>query len=157
MATGAITANRHLQYLGSSRRNSWSGTPEVYFTQAIDNSRLVKIADVKRRREMAHFAIALFFLFGFVMLYAWQHFSAIEYGYKIEAAKTQRELLSEGNRELRLELASLRDPERIDALARRMGLETPQVGQVVRMDPSERELGGPVMARVADVAVISTP
>ena len=155
MAAGALVAQ--YQPVGPSRRHTWSGTPEVYFTQAIDNSRLVKVADVKRRREMAHFAIALLVLFAFVMLYAWQHFSAIEYGYKIEAAKTQSEALSEGNRELRLEVASLRDPERIDALARRMGLETPQVGQVVRMDPSERDLGGPVMARASDVAVISTP
>src|ERR1041385_6424662 len=157
MAAGAIATDRQQQYLGSSRRHAWSGTPEIYFPQAIDNSRLVKVADVQRRREMAQFAIALVVLFRFVMLYAWQHFSAIEYGYKIEAAKTQREALSESNRELRLELASLRDPERIDALARRMGLETPQVGQVVRMDPSERDLGGPVMARASDVAVISTP
>src|SRR4051812_11855111 len=156
MAAGAIATQRQHQFVGSSRR-TWSGTPEVYFTQAIDNSRLVKVADVKRRREMAQFAIALVVLFGVVMLYAWQHFSAIEYGYKIEAAKTQREALSENNRELRLELASLRDPERIDAIARKMGLQTPQVGQVVRMDPSERDLGGPVMARASDVAVISTP
>jgi len=155
MAAGALVAQ--YQPVGTGRRHTWSGTPEVYFTQAIDNSRLVKVADVKRRREMAQFAIALVVLFGFVMLYAWQHFSAIEYGYKIEAAKTQREALSESNRELRLELASLRDPERIDAIARKMGLQTPQVGQVVRMDPSERELGGPVMARASDVAVISTP
>ena len=156
MAAGALVGQ--YQPVGSSRRrHTWSGTPEVYFTQAIDNSRLVKVADVKRRREMAQFAIALVVLFGFVMLYAWQHFSAIEYGYKIEAAKTQREVLSESNRELRLELASLRDPERIDAIARKMGLQTPQVGQVVRMDPSERDLGGPVMARASDVAVISTP
>ncbi len=157
MAAAAIPVSRRTQYIGSSRRHAWIGTPEIYFTQAIDNSRLVKVADVKRRREMAQFAIALVVLFGFVMLYAWQHFSAIEYGYKIEAAKTQREALSENNRELRLELASLRDPERIDAIARKMGLQTPQVGQVVRMDPSERDLGGPVMARASDVAVISTP
>lgn len=155
MAAGAIV--RQVQYVGSSRRKTWSGTPEVYFTQAIDNSRLVKVADVKRRREMAQFAIALVVLFCFVMLYAWQHFSAIEYGYKIESAKTQREAMSESNRELRLELASLRDPERIDVIARKMGLQTPQVGQVVRMEPSERDLGGPVMARASDVAVISTP
>lgn len=147
-----------VQFVGASRR-SWSGTPEIYFPQAIDNSRVVKVADAERRREMAHFSIALAVLFVFVMLYAWQHFSAIEYGYKIEAARTQRDTLAESNRELRLELASLRDPERIDALARRMGLETPQVGQVMRMEPNERDLGGPVMARnsSADVAVISTP
>ncbi|MGH9521447.1 MAG: cell division protein FtsL [Terriglobales bacterium] len=147
-----------VQFVGASRR-AWPGTPEIYFPQAIDNSRVVKVADGERRREMAHFSIALVVLFVFVMLYAWQHFSAIEYGYKIEAARTQRDTLAENNRELRLEMASLRDPERIDALARRMGLETPQVGQVVRMDPTERDLGGPVMARnsAADVAVISNP
>src|SRR5512140_861224 len=149
-------AARAVQFVGSSRR-AWSGTPEIYFPQAIDNSRVLKVADTERRREMAHFSVALAVLFVFVMLYAWQHFSAIEYGYKIEAARTQRDALSESNRELRLELASLRDPERIDALARKMGLQTPQVGQVVRMDPSERELGGPVLARASDVAVISTP
>lgn len=151
-------AARTIQFVGASRR-AWSGTPEVYFPQAIDNSRVVKVADAERRREMAHFSIAMVVLFVFVMLYAWQHFSAIEYGYKIEAARTQRDTLAESNRELRLELASLRDPERIDALARRMGLETPQVGQVVRMDPSEKDLGGPVLAKnsSADVAVISTP
>ena len=149
-------AARTIQFLGASRR-AWPGSPEIYFPQAIDNSRLVKVADVQRRREMGQFAIALVVLFGFVMLYAWQHFSAIEYGYKIEAAKTQREALSESNRELRLELASLRDPERIDGLARKMGLETPQVGQVVRIDPTEKDLGGPVLARASDVAVISTP
>jgi cell division protein FtsL len=156
MAAGAVVTTRQ-QFVGSSRRYAYSGTPEIYFPQAIDNSRLVKVADVKRRREMRNFAVALAVLFAFVMLYAWQHFSAIEYGYKIEAAKTQREALAESNRELRLELASLRDPERIDALARRMGLETPQVGQVVRIDPTDRDLGGPVMARASDVAVISTP
>lgn len=155
MAAGAVAARQ--QYVGSSRRYAYSGTPEIYFPQAIDNSRLVKVADVSRRREMRNFAVALAVLFAFVMVYAWQHFSAIEYGYKIEAAKTQREALAESNRELRLELASLRDPERIDALARRMGLDTPQVGQVMRMDPTDRDLGGPVMARASDVAVISTP
>ena len=154
MAAGAIV-NRQ-QFSGYSRR-TWIGTPEIYFPQAIDNSRLVTVADVRRRREMAQFSIALVVLFAFVMLYAWQHFSAIEYGYKIEAARTQRDTLAESNRELRLELASLRDPERIDALARRMGLDTPQVGQVMRMDPTERDLGGPVMARASDVSVISTP
>ncbi len=133
------------------------GTPEVYFPKAIDNSRLVKVADARRSREMAQFAGALAMLFLLVMVYAWQHFSAIEYGYRIEALKSQHEALSETNRELRLELASLRDPERIDALARQMGLQMPQVGQVVRIEPAEKDLGGPVMARATDVAVISTP
>jgi len=35
---------------------------------------------------------------------------------------------------LRLEEASLRDPERIDRMARELGLQSPQAGQVMRMD-----------------------
>ena len=151
MAAGAATRPQ----VWASRRG-WNGTPEVYFTKAIDNSRLVRVADSKRSREMTQFACALALLFLLVMIYAWQHFSAIEYGYRIEAMKSQRESMVETNRALRLEEASLRDPQRIDMLAREMGLQTPKAGQVVRIEPSAREPGVPVMAR-ADVAVISIP
>ena len=141
---------------GPSRGPRWSGTPEVYFTKAIDNSRLVRVADPKRSREMTQFACALAFLFLLVMIYAWQHLSAIEYGYRIEAMKSQRESMVETNHALRLEEASLRDPQRIDMLAREMGLQTPKAGQVIRVAPSAKDPGVPVMAR-ADVAVISIP
>ena len=86
------------------------------------------------------------------MLYAWQHFNAIEYGYRIETQHAQIESLGEINRQLRLEQAALRDPERIDTLARRMGMSEPQVGQVVPMEPAELEPGAPVLAQVTPVA-----
>ncbi len=145
-------ATAHSQIWAS--RRGWSGTPEVYFTKAIDNSRLVRVADRRRTREMKQFATAIAILFLLVMVYAWQHFSAVEYGYRIEALKSQRDSLVETNRALRLEEASLRDPQRIDVLARQMGLVTPHAGQVVRIEPSAKDPGVPVMAR-ADVAVVS--
>ncbi len=151
MAAGATTQPQ----MWASRRG-WSGTPEVYFAKAIDNSRLVKVADVKRSREMTHFACALAVLFLLVMVYAWQHFSAIEYGYRIEAMRSQRDALVETNRALRLEEASLKDPQRIDMLARELGLQSPAAGQVIRVESSGKDPGVPVLAR-ADVAVISTP
>ena len=138
------------------RRRLWTGTPEVYFTKSIDNSRLVKVEDPRRTREMRQFGIALAFLFVLVMGYAFQHFKAIEYGYRIEALKSQRGNLIEMNRALRLEEASLRDPERIDRIARQMGLQSPQVGQVVRMDSSTSETSGSVVASLTPVAVVST-
>jgi cell division protein FtsL len=137
------------------RRRSWIGTPEIYFTKSIDNSRLVKVEDPRRTQEMRQFGIALAFLFVLVMGYAFQHFKAIEYGYKIEALKSQRSNLGEMNRALRLEEASLRDPERIDRIAREMGLQSPQAGQVVRMDRSTPEGLGSVVASLASVAVVS--
>src|SRR6266704_1217707 len=140
----------------SRRTPCWKGTPEIYFSKAIDNSRLVKVEDPGRSHEMKQFGIALCCLFLLVMTYAWQHFKAIEYGYKIESLKTQRDGLVEINRALRLEEASLRDPERIDTLARRLGMQSPQAGQVMRMDTALPEASSSVMASLTPVSVVST-
>ncbi|MFY9560669.1 MAG: cell division protein FtsL [Terriglobales bacterium] len=139
----------------SSRRNScWLGTPEIYFRKSIDNSRLVKVEDPRRARAMKYFGIALGCLFLLVMGYALQHFRAIEYGYQIESFRGQRDGLLEMNRALRLEEASLRDPERIDVMARKLGLQSPQPGQVMHLDVSA-DAGTPIMASVTSIAVVS--
>jgi len=90
-----------------------------------------------------------------VMAYAFQHFKAIEYGYKIESLRAQRDSLVEMNRALRLEEASLRDPERIDRMARELGLQSPQAGQVIRMDTALPESSGSVVASLTPVSVVS--
>jgi cell division protein FtsL len=137
----------------SRRATAMAGfTPEFYFPKVIDNSRLVKVVDPRRRREIRMFSTSVAALFLLMMFYAWQHFRAIEYGYRIEAQKSERERLVELNRTLKLEEASLRDPGRIDMLARQMGLESPQPGQLVRLDTDQA--GAPVIAQVSTVAVI---
>src|SRR5262249_52358934 len=148
--TGMITP---VEARASARRSVAGITPEFYFQKTIDNSRLVKVSDPRRRRELRMFSAGVAALFLLVMIYAWQHFRSIEYGYRIEAQKTEHERLVEMNRTLKLEAASLRDPGRIDTLARRMGLESPEPGQVIRMNPDEA--GAPVMARATPVAVIT--
>lgn len=140
----------------SQRRSCWMGTPEIYFAKAIDNSRLVKVEDPRRARELRQFGIALGCLFALVMAYAFQHFKAIEYGYKIEALKSQRDGLVEDNRALSLEEAVLRSPERIDGLARELGLQSPRAGQVIRMDSAVPEASGQVIASMTPVSVISS-
>lgn len=148
--TGMITP---VDARASSRRSVAGITPEFYFQKTIDNSRLVKISDPKRRREIRMFSACVAALFVMMLVYAWQHFRSIEYGYKIEAQKAERERLVEMNRTLKLEAASLRDPGRIDTLARQMGLESPEPGQVVQMNPDET--GVPVMAQATPVTVIA--
>lgn len=139
----------------SNRRQScWLGTPEIYFRKSIDNSRLVKMEDPRRAREMKQFGFALCCLFLLVMGYALQHFRAIEYGYKIETLRSQKESFTEMNRALRLEEASLRDPERIDVMARKLGMQSPQPGQVLRMDMAA-DAAAPVMASVTPIAIES--
>ena len=139
----------------AERRSLWTGTPEIYFSKAIDNSRLVKVEDPRRNREMKQFCTAMAVLFLLVFTYAWQHFKAIEYGYQIESAKREFASMTEMNRALRLEDASLRDPERIDLLARRMGLVPPEPGQVIRLEGNSAEAQGPVMASNAPVMVVA--
>jgi hypothetical protein len=139
----------------AGRRGLWTGTPEIYFAKAIDNSRLVKVEDPRRNHEMKQFGSALAVLFLLVFTYAWQHFKAIEYGYQIESAKRELSGFTEMKRALHLEHASLRDPERIDVMARRMGLVPPEPGQVIRMDGAAYDAGAPVVASAAPVMVMA--
>ncbi len=156
MSVWATTLPQVLQNGQQSQavRRYLPGAPEIYFHKQIDNSRIVRVADPERRREMALFTVALAMLTLFTFVYLWQHFSAIEYGYKIEALRTQRDQLTDVNKTLRLEEASLKDPERIDAIARRMGMQMPVAGQVQRMEPTA-DMGGPVMARAVGISVVS--
>lgn len=148
--TGMITP---VDSRATVRRSVAGITPEFYFQKTIDNSRLVKVSDPQRRREIRIFSAAVAALFMVMMFYAWQHFSSIEYGYRIEAQKAERDRLVEVNRTLTLEAASLRDPGRIDALARKMGLESTQPGQVIRLNPED--MGAPIVAQATTVAVIT--
>lgn len=140
----------------SVSRYRWGGvTPEIYFNKAIDNSRLVKVADPKRAKEITMFSLSLALLFFFTMIYAWQHLSSIEYGYKIEVQKVERDALLEENRALRLEEASLRDPERIERLAARLGLAAPQAGQVMHLEATA-DPAMPVMAKASGIQVVES-
>ncbi|MBN9616453.1 MAG: cell division protein FtsL [Acidobacteriales bacterium 59-55] len=143
----ATLAERNRELYEAQRRARRGPTPEVFFTKHIDNSRIVKADDPERRREMRSFSAVMSVLFVLVMVYVWQHFSAIEMGYNIEAQKVQVEHLSEQNRQLRLSEAELTDPERIDVMARQLGLGAPQPGQVVRPDGSDVNANDAVLAQ----------
>lgn len=135
-----------------ARRSVAGITPEFYFQKNIDNSRLVRVADPQRRREVRMFSAVVALFFMLAMIYTWQHFRSIEYGYQIEAQKTEHDRLQEMNRTLKLEQALLRDPGRIDVLARKMDLEPPRPGQVVRLD-SEASGSTPVVASLSTVVI----
>jgi len=124
--------NRELYEQQRSRRRG--PTPEMFFTKHIDNSRLVKADDPERRRDMRSFTVVMSVFFLLTMVYVWQHFSAIEVGYRVEATKQKVEQLREDNRQLRLQDAQLSDPQRIDRIAKQLGLDEPLPGQVVRQD-----------------------
>jgi hypothetical protein len=134
------------------RRASAGITPEFYFEKAIDNSRLVRAVDPQRAREMRVFSGAVLAVFFLLMFYALQHFSALQYGYKIEAQMSERDRLIERNKSLQAEEAGLRDPGRIELRARQMGLESPRPGQVVPLDSDSS--GNQVIAQLGTITVV---
>jgi cell division protein FtsL len=138
-------AERNHRLYEEQRKSRRGPALEVFFAKHIDNSRIVKANDPERQREMRSFTMAMSVLFLLVMVYVWQHFAAIEVGYHVEAQKVQVEQLREQNRELRLSEAQLTDPSRIDRMAKQMGLDSPQPGQVVRPDGSDAN--APVLAQ----------
>jgi cell division protein FtsL len=142
-------AERNRELMDLQRRAHRGPTPEVFFTKHLDNSRITKMDDPDRKQEMRMFTIVMSVLFALVMVYVYQHFSAVELGYSLETQRAQVQKLEEDNRQLRLSEAELTEPARIDRIAKQLGLDTPQPGQVIRTDGADAPLGGPVMASVA--------
>lgn len=108
---------------------------EYHTVKRIDNSRLVRLSSPGRTREYVRLvAFAGLFAAGF-LLYAWQHFQCLDFGYQIEELKAERSQSAELNQQLTLEIASLRAPMRIDAIARnQLGLTRPVPGQILPSD-----------------------
>jgi cell division protein FtsL len=108
---------------------------EFFTVKHIDNSRLVRFVAPNHMRECARVVSlgALIALGAF--LYAWQHFETIQLRYQLESLRSERSQATELNQELKLEMAGLRAPGRIDVIARRqLGLTAPVPSQMAPMD-----------------------
>ena len=155
-ARAASVYQRNRELFEQQRARRRGPTPEMFFTKHLDNSRLVTADDPERRREMRIFTAVVCVVCSLLMVYVWQHFSAIEVGYKGEAQKKQGDQLREDNRQLRLQEAQLSDPGRIDRIAKQLGLDVPAPGQVVRPDGTPAVQQGTVMAQVESKQVLGS-
>ncbi len=108
---------------------------EFFTVKQIDNSRLVRPMAPNRMRECARLVLLGGAIALCAFLYAWQHFETIQLRYKLESMRGERSQAAELNQELKLEVAGLRAPGRIDIIARhQLGLTAPVPGQVAPMD-----------------------
>lgn len=118
----------------------------IYFVQPIDNSRLRRVADPRRSREMLALAACASLVLVLLLGYGWQRFQIVHLGYSIARLDQQAQNLRAWNQGLRLEQASLRDPMRIYTVARQeLGLASPLPGQVLPLEPSALS-ASPVLA-----------
>ena len=108
----------------------------------IDNSRLVRhVEPVKMRNMYRTVALGGIVAMCF-MLYIYQHFRCIDLSFQLEDVKGKQAEAASLNSSLKLEIAGLRNPMRIDVIARRqLGLTEPLPTQVREYDsPSGAEV-----------------
>ena len=88
-----------------------------------------------RVRECARLVSLSALVAACALLYAWQHFATIQLRYRLETLRGERSQATELNQQLKLEVAGLRSPGRVDAIARgQLGLTMPVPGQVAPME-----------------------
>jgi cell division protein FtsL len=119
--------------IASALRNRGKKPPvvEFYTLKKIDNSRLVRHVEPVKMRNL-YKTVALGSIVAlFCMLYVYQHFRCIDLGFQFEDLKAKTQQAQVLNSKLKLEIAYLRDPHRIDVIARRqLGLTQPTPNQV---------------------------
>ena len=82
------------------------------------------------------------------MFSAWQHFELLRHGYRLEQMQRERATEDEINRHLRLEIETLRAPQRIEKLAtERLGMVAPGRGRRHRARARDADQGAGQVAR----------
>ena len=91
---------------------------EFHTVKHIDNSRLVRYVEPVKMRNLYKTAALGTVVMAFCMLYVYQHFRCIDLSFQLEDLKAKQQTAQGYNGELKLEIATLRDPRRIDVIAR---------------------------------------
>ena len=87
--------------------------------------------EVNRNRIFVVLAVALVVI-GCSLFYVWSHHQIISLGYETSEAAREEQALLQENKRLRLELASLKAPGRIERMAQHeLGLVAPQKEQLI--------------------------
>jgi cell division protein FtsL len=108
-----------------SRKKSVVAT-QFHTVKRIDNSRLVRNVEPVRLRSYYRTAGLGAIVAAFLTMYIYQHFRCIDLSFQLEDLKSKQSQSIALNSELRLEIEALRDPRRIDVIARRqLGLTQP--------------------------------
>lgn len=87
--------------------------------------------EVNRNLIFVVLVVALVFI-GSSLFYVWSHHQIISLGYETSQATRDEQTLFQENKRLRLELAALKAPSRIEKMAQQhLGLGTPQKEQLI--------------------------
>lgn len=118
-------------------RKRKSRATEFHTVKRLDNTRLVRHAEPVKMRNLYRSVALSSFIAAFFLLYIYQHFKCIDLSFQLEAARAERVEASALNSSLKLEIAGLSNPKRIDMIARRqLGLTETLPSQVREYQPT---------------------
>ena len=114
---------------------------EYAIKKDVRNNPIVREVDDARQRELWHSIGVAGFLVLVLLVSAWQHFELLRHGYQVEELQRQRAAEDDISRRLRLEIDTLRAPQRIESLAtHQLHLVTPNRDEAIvieRVVPAE--------------------
>ena len=104
----------------------------VFPPRAKREKRLARKDRAVRRHGVFGVVLLALGLIGLVWLHVWLRLQVVQVGYVLSTTSKLQNRLEQENRELKIELATMTSPDRLEALARRrLGLKQPEKGQVV--------------------------
>ena len=133
--------------------NTSSDAFEYAIKKDVRNNPIVREIDERRVREQWR-SVAVGVLFVAVLLFSgWQRVELLQHGYRVEQMQKELGHEQEINRHLRLEIESLKSPQRIEALATsRLRLVAPETGAAIiieRVVPADPP-GSSVVAKAGE-------
>jgi cell division protein FtsL len=118
-------------------RKRKSRATEFHTVKRLDNTRLVRNVEPVKMRNLYRTLALGSVIAAFFLLYIYQHFKCIDLSFQLEAARSERVDTAAQNSSLKLEIASLSNPKRIDMIARRqLGLTETLPSQVREFQPT---------------------
>lgn len=106
------------------KRNTKSGV-------RINNTKVCSKRICLNARQIFFIALMLFFLMGSGIGYVWSNFEGTQIGYDLSLLQQKERDLKELNQKLKVELATLKSPQNLEAAARPLGLKQPLQEQVI--------------------------
>ena len=125
---------------------------EYAIKKDVRNNPIVREVDEARQRELWKSVGVAGILVLVLVFSAWQHFELLRHGYQVDQMERERSTEEEITRHLRLEIETLRSPQRIETLAtEQLHLVAPTrdqaivIERVVPADPPAEIRGRPAV------------
>jgi cell division protein FtsL len=90
---------------------------EYAIKKDIRNNPVIREVDLQQKREFNRMIWLAAVVVAMLLFSAWQHFEIVNTGYKVERLRLEKSAEESLNRKLRLELESLRAPQRVEDYA----------------------------------------